>query len=122
MKKNKWTNIILTVLILFTIGFVYFTWRRYQWYNLPYSSEINTVLFMAGDNRKELEKFPLHAISLFNGQIEAEDIHGMRFMTAKATISHSLTKSFRDIRTRVLPCPRARFTAELSRYNKKNRK
>jgi len=60
MKKNKWSNIILTVLILFTIGFVYFTWRRYQWYNPPYSSEINTVLFMAGDNRSELEKVLKH--------------------------------------------------------------
>jgi hypothetical protein len=60
MKKNKWTNIILTVLILFAIGFAYYTWRRYQWYNPPYSPEINAVLFMAGDNRSELEKVLKH--------------------------------------------------------------
>ncbi|MDR3094339.1 MAG: LamG domain-containing protein [Bacteroidales bacterium] len=37
----------------------YFTWRH-QWANPPYSPEINAVLFMAGDNRNELEQVLKH--------------------------------------------------------------
>jgi hypothetical protein len=42
---------------LFILGLVYFIWRsQHQLYNPPYSPEINTVLFMAGNNRPELEQ------------------------------------------------------------------
>jgi hypothetical protein len=59
MNKIK-NNIIGTVSILLIAGSIYFTWRRYQWNNPPYSPEINAVLFMAGDNRAELEKVLKH--------------------------------------------------------------
>ncbi|MDR3245207.1 MAG: discoidin domain-containing protein [Prevotellaceae bacterium] len=60
MNKNKKSNIILTFLILSAIGFGYFSWHKYQWLNPPYSPEINAVLFLAEDNRPELEKVLKH--------------------------------------------------------------
>jgi hypothetical protein len=45
-------------LILFIATVI--TWRHYQWANPPYSPEINAVLFMAGDNRPELEQVLKH--------------------------------------------------------------
>jgi hypothetical protein len=59
MKKRKNIIIIITVLILFA-GTVYFTWQRYRWNHPPYSPEINYVLFIAGNNRPELEKVLRH--------------------------------------------------------------
>jgi hypothetical protein len=58
MKRKR--NIVLTILILVAAGFIYFTWQRYKRYHPPYSPEINAVLFMAGDNRSELEKVLKH--------------------------------------------------------------
>ncbi|MDR3246671.1 MAG: discoidin domain-containing protein [Prevotellaceae bacterium] len=54
MKKKN--SIYLVGFILVIIGFGYYTWRRYQWNHPPYSPEINSVLFMSGKNRPELEK------------------------------------------------------------------
>jgi hypothetical protein len=58
MKRRK-NIIILTVLILCAVN-SYFIWQRYKWNRLSYSPEINSVLFMAGDNRPELEKVLKH--------------------------------------------------------------
>jgi hypothetical protein len=41
-------------------GLTYFIWHNYRWNNPPWSPEINAVLFMAGDNRSELEKVLKH--------------------------------------------------------------
>jgi hypothetical protein len=50
-------NIITTTLIIVLLaGSIYFTWNRYSKHHPPYSPEINAVLFLAGDNRAELEK------------------------------------------------------------------
>jgi hypothetical protein len=59
MKKIK-CNIILRGLILLVISCGYFIWQRYKWNHPPYSPEINAVLFMAGNNRSELEKVLKH--------------------------------------------------------------
>ncbi|MDR2384504.1 MAG: hypothetical protein LBD80_02395 [Tannerella sp.] len=59
MGKRK-NSIILTVLILLALGSGYWTWQRYKWKHSPYSSEINAVLFMASNNRSELEKVLKH--------------------------------------------------------------
>jgi hypothetical protein len=53
-------GILTSVFVLLVAGTVYFTWKYYRWNNPPYSPEINEVLFMAGDNRNELEKVLKH--------------------------------------------------------------
>jgi hypothetical protein len=58
MKKRK-NSVILMILILIAAA-CYFTWQRYKWNHPPYSPEINSVLFMAGGNRSELEKVLKH--------------------------------------------------------------
>jgi hypothetical protein len=58
LKKKE--NIVILVFAVLIAGALYFTWQRYRKYNLPYSPEINEVLFMAGDNRSELEKTLKH--------------------------------------------------------------
>jgi hypothetical protein len=57
-KKNNFFLVVLLLLLLF--GLSYFTWRRYQRHHPLYSPEINAVLFLAGDNRSELEKVLKH--------------------------------------------------------------
>ncbi|MDR2009047.1 MAG: transglutaminase domain-containing protein, partial [Bacteroidales bacterium] len=52
--------IVTTILSLLIAGSIYFAWRRYLWNNPPYSPEINAVLFMAGNNRSQLEKVLKH--------------------------------------------------------------
>jgi hypothetical protein len=59
MNKAK-NNIVTSIYILIFVGLIYFTWRWYCWNHPPYSPEINAVLFMAGDNRPELEKVLKH--------------------------------------------------------------
>ncbi|MDR0698836.1 MAG: discoidin domain-containing protein [Tannerella sp.] len=60
LKLKTRTHIITAILILIIAGLLYFTWRKYQWLHPPYSPEINSVLFMADDNRTELEKVLKH--------------------------------------------------------------
>jgi hypothetical protein len=60
IKLKTRNNIITAILIVIIAGSIYFTWRRYLWLHPPYSPEINSVLFMAGDNRTELEKVLKH--------------------------------------------------------------
>jgi hypothetical protein len=50
----------MSVCVLLIAGAICFTWQRYRNNNPPYSPEINAVLFMAGDNRAELEKVLKH--------------------------------------------------------------
>jgi hypothetical protein len=56
MCKKNFKSVITVVCILLFCGMIYFTWQRYRRNNPPYSHGINIVLFMAGDNRAELEK------------------------------------------------------------------
>lgn len=49
-------KIISLVFIMVIAGFGYYSWRCYRQAYPPYSPEINAVLFMAGDNRSELEQ------------------------------------------------------------------
>ncbi|MDR1897245.1 MAG: hypothetical protein LBR10_10700 [Prevotellaceae bacterium] len=58
--KKRTSGVITALLILVIVGLGYFTWQRYRWNNPPYAPEINAVLFMAGDNRGELEKVLKH--------------------------------------------------------------
>jgi hypothetical protein len=62
MRINKKTknSIITAIFTLIIVGSVYFTWRKYLCFHPPYSPEINSVLFMADDNRTELEKVLKH--------------------------------------------------------------
>jgi hypothetical protein len=60
ISKKRTDGIIISVCVLLIAGAVCFTWQRYRNNNPPYSPEINAVLFMAGDNRAELEKVLKH--------------------------------------------------------------
>jgi hypothetical protein len=60
ISKKTTNSLIMSAFILLITSSVYFTWRYYQWKNPPYSPEINAVLFMAGNNRSELEKVLKH--------------------------------------------------------------
>jgi hypothetical protein len=53
-------SILAFVLIVLTVVSIYFLRQRYLWNNPPYSPEVNSILFMAGDNRLELEKVLKH--------------------------------------------------------------
>ncbi|MDR2382659.1 MAG: hypothetical protein LBD76_02105 [Prevotellaceae bacterium] len=59
MKKIK-NSVVSAILILLALFAGYFTWQCYKWNHPPYSAEINSVLFMAGGNRSELEKVLKH--------------------------------------------------------------
>ncbi|MDR2040367.1 MAG: carbohydrate-binding protein [Bacteroidales bacterium] len=58
MTKKDIYVIVGAVMIVFVFG--WFTWRRYQSVNSRYSPEIERVLRLADDNRKELEKVLEH--------------------------------------------------------------
>jgi hypothetical protein len=58
MKHNK--IIIITAIFVLLVAGSIFTFRYYKWNHPPYSSEINAVLFMAGNNRSQLEKVLKH--------------------------------------------------------------
>jgi hypothetical protein len=51
---------VVIFILVFCGGVFYIIWKQYKWNNLSYSPEINTVLFMAGDNRPQLEKVLKH--------------------------------------------------------------
>ncbi|GHT61516.1 hypothetical protein AGMMS50239_12600 [Bacteroidia bacterium] len=53
-------KIISLIFILVIAGFGYYSWHHYRQVYPPYSPEINAVLFMAGDNRSELEQVLKH--------------------------------------------------------------
>jgi hypothetical protein len=60
-KKNSIKSSITTAtVILLVAGSIYFTWQNYRWNHPPYSPGVNAVLFMAGDNRPELERVLKH--------------------------------------------------------------
>ncbi|MDR1338747.1 MAG: hypothetical protein LBK58_01610 [Prevotellaceae bacterium] len=60
ISKKTANSFIMYAFVLLISGSLYFTWRHYRWKNPLWSPEINAVLFMAGDNRPELEKVLKH--------------------------------------------------------------
>jgi hypothetical protein len=58
--KKKGNSVITAVFVLLIAGSICFTWHNYRRNHPPYSPEINRVLFMAGDNRSQLEKVLKH--------------------------------------------------------------
>ncbi|MDR1338692.1 MAG: discoidin domain-containing protein [Prevotellaceae bacterium] len=58
--KIQNSRLITLAFILLIAGLTCYTWNNYRRNNPPYSPEINEVLFMAGDNRSELEKVLKH--------------------------------------------------------------
>jgi hypothetical protein len=58
MSKAK--SIITTIVVLFVAGSIYFVWQHYRRNHPPYSPEINRVLFMADNNRSQLENVLKH--------------------------------------------------------------
>ncbi|MDR1340200.1 MAG: hypothetical protein LBK58_09140 [Prevotellaceae bacterium] len=60
ISKKTANSLIMSAFVLLIAVSLYFTWRHYQWKKPPWSPEINAVLFMAGDNRGELEKVLKH--------------------------------------------------------------
>jgi hypothetical protein len=59
-KRRKACIVVTIIFILLSVGLVYFIRQRYLWDDPPYAPEINAVLFMAGDNRVQLEKALKH--------------------------------------------------------------
>jgi hypothetical protein len=53
-------NVISLALILLIAGSGYYIWHCYRQAHPPYSPDIDAVLFMAGDNRSELEQVLKH--------------------------------------------------------------
>jgi hypothetical protein len=58
--KNKKQSFYWMFIVIITITFGYFTWFRYRQLYPPYSNELMAVLYMAGDNRKQLERVLEH--------------------------------------------------------------